>query len=183
MLGPTPSGQRRDVVVARPTCSQELADQGEEVARLLGRCWPLENARRRTRRCFRAFPAAERVHKRQEARRGRRPLDAKPTRASRPHRLAVACSRLIHTRAIPKDGAARAAAPNVTEAQRVRPTAAYLMLELGRSFKRLWMFHAVPQSSDDAPRRRCVGAGDGGSVVVGGRGDGAMDTLRLALYM
>jgi hypothetical protein len=180
------SGHRR-----LPTHVFTGAGQGKEVARLLGQCWPLEDARRRTRRCSRALPAAEQAHTRQEARRGRRPLDAKPTRASRPHRLVVACSRLIRTRAIPKDGAARAAATDVTGAHRVRAGATGdRLFDVGTwtplRFKGLGCStppcRRVP-TTHHGGRRRCIGAGHGGSVVGGGLGGGGMDTLRLALYL
>jgi hypothetical protein len=51
---------------SKPACSQEFA--GKKVARPFGQCCPLVDARRRTRRCSRALPAAKWAHTRQEAR-------------------------------------------------------------------------------------------------------------------
>jgi hypothetical protein len=88
--------------------------QGKEVARLLGQCWPMPDGARGAAR--ERFPQPNGPINAKK-----RGADAKP--AMRPHRLAVACNRLIRTTVIPNDGAPRAAA-GVVGAQRVRGGAA-----------------------------------------------------------
>jgi hypothetical protein len=95
-------------------------------------------------------------------------LDAMPTSRSC---LAVACSRLIRTRAIPEDGAACALAPDVTGAPRVRANAtADRLFDFGTwtpfRFKGLGCSKAwdVPRRRG-AEIRRCTTA-DGGALLA-----------------
>ena len=120
------------------------------------------------------------------------PLDAKPTRASRPHRLVIPCSRIIRTRASPKDGAARVATTDVTGTQRVRAgTTTDRLFDVGITWTPLrfkGLGCSTPPCRRDPTthhggRRCCIGAGHGGSVVGGGLGGGCMETLRLVLYL